>query len=374
MRIFFMYLLALSCTTSLCAQTAMQIAVVADKGPRTDYAQALLEAELQRSGQFALVERERIAETIKELSFQQSGVNYQSNAVAIGRHLNVHKIFFAQTHRVGGQYALTVKIVDIETNQVQRTESENRGTSQQDMQTGVRRLANRLIATSVLLAPLEMISIPAGRFKMGAEHGLPDEKPVHQVSVNSFEIDRYEVTRIAYESFLVSQGRKKQAELRDTNLPAVNVSWTDAVGYCRSRGARLPTEAEWEYACRAGTTTRWASGDDEQTLEDYAWISGNTWALRKKHPHAIGQKKPNAWGLHDMHGNVWEWVADWEGAYTADRQIDPQGPENGERRVGRGGSFGTLGLGVRSASRFFSPPDARNPDVGARIARVVNAD
>ena len=146
----------------------MQIAVVADKGPRTDYAQALLEAELQRSGQFALVERERIAETIKELSFQQSGVTDQSNAVAIGRHLNVHKIFFAQTHRVGGQYALTVKIVDIETNQVQRTESENLGTSQQDMQTGVRRLASRLIATSALLAPIEMISIPAGRFKMGA--------------------------------------------------------------------------------------------------------------------------------------------------------------------------------------------------------------
>ncbi len=367
MRIFFIYLLALSCTTSLCAQTAMQIAVVADKGPRTDYAQALLEAELQRSGQFALVERERIAETIKELSFQQSGVTDQSNAVAIGRHLNVHKIFFVQTHRVGGQYALTVKIVDIETNQVQRTESENLGTSQQDMQTGVRRLASRLIATSALLAPLEMISIPAGRFKMGAEHGLPDEKPVHQVSVNSFEIDRYEVTRIAYESFLVSQGRKKQAELRDTNLPAVNVSWTDAVGYCRSRGARLPTEAEWEYAARGPNGRTYPWGEARPNASRARFGGQERKALK------IGSLPQGATleGVHDLAGNVAEWVQDWwhPSYYGESPPADPQGPANGDYRVARGGSWNQPADELRSSARLYYNPDKGAGHIGFRCAQ-----
>jgi formylglycine-generating enzyme required for sulfatase activity len=235
---------------------------------------------------------------------------------------------------------------------------------------------------------IDFVYIPAGSFAIGAAPGeegpLDDsEEPQHIVELSKgFYLAKYELTQAQWRAVVGTQPwRRRQYVKEGAQFPATYITWVEVEEFVRRLNKkaskdlyRLPTEAEWEYACRAGTTTPWASGDDEQTLEDYAWISGNTWALRKKHPHAIGQKKPNAWGLHDMHGNVWEWVADWESAYTADRQIDPQGPENGERRVGRGGSFGTLGLGVRSASRFFSPPDARNPDVGARIARVVNAD
>ena len=369
MAYFFTYLLALT-ATGLCAQGQMQIAVVADKGPRADYAQALLETELQQSGQFALVEREKISTTIEELSFQQSGVTDQSNAVAIGRHLNVHKIFFAQTHRVGGQYALTVKIVDIETTQVQRTESENLGTSQQDIQIGVRRLARRLIATSSLLAPAEMVTILGGRFAMGAEHGLPDEKPVHQVSIKSFEIDRYEVTRIAFEAFLVDQGRKKQADLRDANLPAVNVSWTDASAYCRSRGARLPTEAEWEYAARGpeGRTYPWGEARPNAALARFGG--------QERKALKIGSLPQGATleGVHDLAGNVAEWVQDWwhPGYYAQSPAADPLGPADGDYRVARGGSWNQPPDELRASARLYHNPDKGAGHIGFRCAKSAS--
>lgn len=360
-------LLSLIGVSSLWAQTQLQIAVVASDGPRVDYAQALLEAELQQSGQFALVEREKIAETIKELSFQQSGVTNQANAVEIGRHLNVHKIFFAQTHRVGGQYALTVKVVDVETNQVQRTENENLGTSQQQIQLGVRRLARRLIATSALLTPADMIPIPAGRFTMGTEHGLPDEKPAHQVSISGFEIDRYEVTRIAFESFLVSQNRKKQADLRDPNLPAVDVSWTDAAAYCRSRGARLPTEAEWEYAARGpnGRTYPWGETRPNALLARFGG--------QERQALKVGSLPQGATldGVHDLAGNVAEWVQDWwhPGYYAQSPSNDPQGPADGDYRVARGGSWNQPPDELRASARLYHNADKGAGHIGFRCAK-----
>ena len=367
MHCFFSGLLALLSAMPLCAINQMQIAVVADKGPQADYAQALLEAELQQSGQFALVEREKITETIKELSFQQSGVTDQTNAVAIGRHLNVHKIFFAQTHRVGGQHALTVKVVDIATNQVQRTESENLGTSQQTMQAGVRRLARRLIATSTLLAPPETVTIAAGRFTMGAEHGLPDERPVHLVSIASFEIDRYEVTHIAFESFLVGQGRKKKVDMRDANLPAVNVNWTDASAYCRSRGARLPTEAEWEYAARGpiGRSYPWGETRPNASLARFGG--------QERKALTIGSLPQGATpeGVHDLAGNVAEWVQDWwhPNYYAKSPSADPTGPTEGDYRVARGGSWNQPPDELRASARLYHNPEKGAGHIGFRCAK-----
>jgi len=130
---------------------------------------------------------------------------------------------------------------------------------------------------------------------------------------------------------------------------------------------RLPTEAEWEYACRAGTTTRFSFGEDESRLGDYAWYSGNSSPYGKKD---VGTKLPNAWGLHDMHGNVYEWCQDWYGNYSNGAQIDPTGPASGHYRVKRGGSFIYSARGARSAYRSSASPDFRSSFAGVRLLRI----
>ena len=133
----------------------------------------------------------------------------------------------------------------------------------------------------------------------------------------------------------------------------------------------LPTEAQWEYACRAGSKTRYYFGDDEARLGDYAWYQGNSGMKT----HAVGEKKPNAWGLYDMHGNVWEWCEDWYGPYGAEAVTDPSGPavvQVGLGRVSRGGScLGLPAAGCRSASRYSTEPGMRLADTGFRVARLL---
>ena len=161
----------------------------------------------------------------------------------------------------------------------------------------------------------------------------------------------------------------------EADRPVEQVSWEDAREFCRKLSAlpaekeagreyRLPTEAEWEYACRAGATTRYCFGDDEAGLGEYGWFEGN--AGGETHP--AGGKKPNAWGLFDMHGNVWEWCSDWYGAYSKGVVSDPQGPSGGSGRVFRGGGWGNTAWGCRSALRCGSDPSYRNGFLGFRLA------
>ena len=133
---------------------------------------------------------------------------------------------------------------------------------------------------------------------------------------------------------------------------------------------RLPTGAEWEYACRAGTTTRWSFGDDESRLGEYAWYSDNAWNAGLQYAQPVGTKLPNPWGLYDMHGNVTEWCQDWLGSYTADSQINPTGAATGSRRVWRGGDFGRLLSTSRSATHFGLSPSGRDYNLGARLLRM----
>ena len=165
------------------------------------------------------------------------------------------------------------------------------------------------------------------------------------------------------------------------NFPATFVSWNDATAFCQrltdtdhkngklpaGESYRLPTDAEWEYACRAGTTTAFSFGEDESKLGEYAWFSGNT--VGKKYAHKVGIKKPNPWGLHDMHGNVWEWCSDWyDGKLIGG--VDPIGPEEGSNRVNRGGCWWYSPDYCRSAFRYGYAPSYRNNDVlGFRVAR-----
>ena len=131
-------------------------------------------------------------------------------------------------------------------------------------------------------------------------------------------------------------------------------------------GYRLPTEAEWEYACRAGTSSRWSFGDDEAELDRHAWYSTNS----DREPHPVGEKEPNSWQIYDMHGNVYEWCWDWLGDYPEDPQDDPTGLLRGSsNRVLRGGSFLFTPWGLRSAFRGRFGPEDRDWDVGFRCVR-----
>jgi formylglycine-generating enzyme required for sulfatase activity len=170
-------------------------------------------------------------------------------------------------------------------------------------------------------------------------------------------------------------GQDKEQE--PAPLPAVDISWDDAQSFVQKLNEaagdslyRLPTEAEWEYACRAGTTTRWSFGDDELKLEEYAWYVVNTEDMEKKGALGVGTKSPNPWGLYDMHGNVWEWCHDFFGEYPEESQTDPTGPEEGKNRVIRGGNFGNTARSLRSAYRYRFAPDSHYLGIGMRLVKI----
>ncbi len=194
------------------------------------------------------------------------------------------------------------------------------------------------------------VRIPAGTFTRGSG----------EVTLSEFWIGKYEVTNEQYR-------RLHPKHAGEAELPAARVSWHDAKGFCEHSGFELPTEAQWEYAARAGSEAAYSFGDDERNLERYAWYNGNSGGAA----HPVGTREPNAWGLHDMHGNVSEWVADAYGPYSGDAQTDPTGspPPPGADRVLRGGAFND-GPGVLpSAVRFGLGPEFRYLFIGFRCVR-----
>ncbi|MGB5685211.1 MAG: SUMF1/EgtB/PvdO family nonheme iron enzyme, partial [Candidatus Electrothrix sp.] len=219
----------------------------------------------------------------------------------------------------------------------------------------------------------EMIMLPGGHFQMGDE----SEGPIHEVKLDSFAIGRYPVMFADYDAFCDATGREKPDDRGwgRGSRPVINVTWQDAVDYCEwlsqetGRTYRLPTEAEWEYVCRAGSEAAYCFGDDEKLLGEYAWYEKNSEG--KTHP--VGEKEANAWGLHDMHGNVWEWCQDRYGnKYYAECHKqgvveNPQGPATGSDRVMRGGSWYDGGWNVRSAYRHRGSPGSRFPWDGFRL-------
>ncbi len=249
--------------------------------------------------------------------------------------------------------------------------------------------AGQQIADNVLLTPL--VWIPPGKFLMGSPPTQPghraDEGPVEVTLTAGFWLGKYEVTQSEWENMMrTTPWRGKKDVLEGDNYPASFISWDDAMKFCerltryeRGEGRlpagwryTLPTEAQWEYACRAGTATAFSFGDDAAMFGDYGWYDGNTVRRGEPFAHAIGQKQPNAWGLCDMHGNVYEWCRD-RGDSAIGRLpggTDPHGPATGSRRADRGGGWEDAANKARSASRDFSPPDERNDDLGFRLAIV----
>lgn len=236
---------------------------------------------------------------------------------------------------------------------------------------------------------LVMVDLPGGRFLMGSpdsdDMANDNEKPQHEVTISPFRIAITPVTVELYRAVMSEQSASEvEAEGR---LPVTNVSWNDALEFCnrlseragyrpcyqrwlghwrcdwRADGYRLLTEAEWEYACRAGTTTRYFFGDDPADLDGYAWYADNT-----SMSQPVATKLPNPWGLYDMHGNVWEWCWDWYGSYSPKPARNPHGPEKSTAggRVLRGGSFFSSPVRLRSAGRVDVDPEFW--DQGRRVS------
>ena len=195
---------------------------------------------------------------------------------------------------------------------------------------------------------ISFVAIPAGEFQMGSERGdsngeAGSPRP-HHARIPAREVSRDECPIRAFPAQAAGKSVQKPAYWDDRRFnqpeqPVVGVSWDEARAYCEWAGGRLPTEAEWEYACRAGTTTEYSFGDDAELLEEYAWFDKNSGGQTQP----VGAKKPNPWGLHDMHGNVWEWCQDWfdgDVLRTTSPTDDPPGPERGSSRVFRGGGWG----------------------------------
>ncbi len=242
---------------------------------------------------------------------------------------------------------------------------------------GQNEIANTIGAKMALIGP--------GSFLMGSTTGPGDERPAHRVNLTKgFYMGVTEVTQEQWESVMPDN----RSRYKGADRPVTNVTLDDCIEFCklltqkeRAQGKlpegaeyRLPTEAEWEYACRAGSETKYGFGDSETELGDYAWYSENSVRTQP-----VGTKKPNAWGLFDMHGNVWEWCSDWYGSYSAGETEDPTGAPAGEaynKRVFRGGSWGSTAAYCRSAARNGcqgdNPKHYRLSGLGFRLVRTLS--
>lgn len=239
-----------------------------------------------------------------------------------------------------------------------------------------------------LTKEIEAIIPTSKRFQMGSNE-YDDEKPIHKVVINyDFEISKYPVTFEEYDLFCEDTKREKPDDegWGRGRKPVINISWNDAQEYCKwiskktGEDYRLPTEAEWEYSCRAGTTTKWSFGDDESNLEKYAWYDKNSYNLGKKHPdygtHPVGEKLPNPWGLYDMHGNVLEWCEDDFIDNYKKTPIDGKANihEKSDGKVLRGGSCYLSDSWTRSAVRGRLNPSFRGSNVGFRLLKTLLSD
>ncbi len=288
-------------------------------------AHGIVEQELARQSRITLIERSRLAALIEEISFQQSGITHPDDAVEIGISSNVRLLIFGQAARSGsGEYRLALRVVDVATGRILRAEETPVPGQGVHFGAVVRACTQRLLIHALAGFPAEDVYVPAGPFTMGAD-GYPEEGPLHSVQLDAYRIDRTKVSQGAFFAWLETQGRK--ASLPDhAELPATDLSWNDAAAYCGWAGKRLPTEAEWERAAHEG-------------------------ALQ-------------------LAGNVSEWVADWYDPqyYARSPEINPQGPQQGDYKVVRGGSFASPEEHLRATARGFRNALRGSTDVGFRCA------
>lgn len=367
----------------------------------------LLRTTMFNTGLFTVIERNEMETILKEQKFTLTGCTDEKCGIRIGRLLSANKILVGTVMKLGNKIIINARIVDVEKGKLDFAEKTS-CTKEEELDTACDDFANKISARilgrpyqptavaepsvptqtrtsgSVIIAKdgAEMVLIPEGEFLMGSPEGegASNEHPQHKVYLDAYYIDKYEVTFEQYNKFCESTGRSKPSDRGwgRGNRPVINVTWDDAVAYAEWAGKRLPTEAEWEKACRAGSTEEYCFGIDlsflpdqnpntlDQNLGEYAWYDKNSG--NKTHP--VGEKKPNQYGIYDMHGNVWEWCADWDAKdyYKNSPYKNPPGPDKGSTRVLRGGSWYFYAILCRSASRFGFTPDAGLDDYGFRCA------
>ena len=215
-------------------------------------------------------------------------------------------------------------------------------------------------------AKFMFVELPGGTTQMGDDRAIDEiEKPSHKVQISSFSIMAYQLTNRAYEAITERPPSERSSISQEDAHPAVQLTWFDAYMSALRVGCRLPTEAEWEYAARGGSSSAWCFGDDESLLREYANYEGNPAAQGR--PWVVGSGVSNAFGLFDVHGNVWEWCSDWLAAYDIQMTNDPQGPSTGTARVRRGGGHSYHARGCRSAFRWGNDPTYSYKDIGARF-------
>ena len=239
-----------------------------------------------------------------------------------------------------------------------------------------------------MIGEAEMVSVPKGSFQMGSHNFLLNTQPRHDVEIDSFFMSKTEITQALFQRIMNENPSNNRG---DINLPVENVSWHDAVIFCNrlsdrtglercyeeetgscdfsQNGFRLPTEAEWEYACRAGSETLYNTGETLTDLDDAGWFGNIEVGNCHNIPHPVGMRKPNAWGLYDMHGSQWEWCNDWydQAYYLASPQDNPTGPVHGVFKVMRGGSWISNPEFCRSDTREMYKPELNYYDIGIRL-------
>ena len=210
---------------------------------------------------------------------------------------------------------------------------------------------------------IEWVQIPAGTFMMGSPNSeieRESDETQHQVTLSAFKMSKNEITFAQYDIFCEKTGREKRYDSGwgIGSRPVINVSWEDATAFANWMDCRLPTEAEWEYACRAGGKTPFNTGEN---------ITTNQANFNNSQTLPVGSFSSNAWGLNDMHGNVWEWCSDWYGDYSSSSQTNPTGPSSGTYRVNRGGAWNLIGKDCRAANRVYDIPYIVSNTLGFRL-------
>jgi len=371
-KIILILLFIIFSSPNLYPENKLNIAVAEFEGRNVSAMDATVVSDLLRTGlvnteKFNVVDRANMQQILAEQKFQITGCTSQECAVQMGKLLNVQLIVTGAVTKLGGLYVVTAGMVEVGTSKIIKS---GKVTSN-----SIEELVNKAEELDLVLANIdrvkdktekimditgkdgvEMVLIPAGEFMMGLDSGDSDERPFHKVYLDTYYIDKYEVTFEQYDKFCEATDRGKPGDndWGRGNMPVINVTWNDAVAYAEWAGKRLPTEAEWEKACRAGSTGKYCFGDSESELGDYAWYYGNSG--NKTHP--VGQKKPNKWRIYDMHGNVWEWCSDWykKNYYKNSPYKNPKGPDSGSVHVLRSGGCFTYANTCHSAFRGWSSP------------------
>jgi formylglycine-generating enzyme required for sulfatase activity len=353
---------------------------------------------LANGRKLVVVDRRELDLIRQEEQFQLSGDVSDESALSIGRKLGAQYIVSGSLNSMGNAYRFRIRVLNVET-AVFKTGSTA------DLRTGETKVAYMLSGArpapvavqqptpapsttpAPQSAPANMVRINGGTFTMGSpssEPGRNSGEVQHQVTVSSFYMGKYEVTQKEYQELMGTN----PSDFKGDNLPVVWVSWYDAIEYCNAlsrkegltpaymsggggwtmwnrsaNGYRLPTEAEWEYACRAGTTTAYNTGANINN--NTGWYNANSAGSTQE----VGRKPANAWGLYDMHGNVVEWCWDWYGDYSSGAQTDPVGASSGSIRVLRGGNWDSSAQRIRSACRGGIPPSFGDSALGFRLVR-----